>query len=278
MLDKDMIEDATRWRLTLRIGKFGLDVLAIYPYNPEAMIYRTLPLDPTAPSRLKALEDVVYDNPLLLSDFSRVSCLVDTSRYILVPSDDVSSREECHELLGKIFPDEESVAVASSVLPWLHMKVHNEVNGFLRRTFFNAALSHPLAPLIGYFMTRCADDAATDEKAQERKMTYVCFREGAMDVVVAQSGRLLLANSFRYEEAADIVYYLLAVRDAFELDAERDPVMTVGYCSLKDEAMEVLRKYVREVLPLPLSGLEQEIVSRFPQMPFDMAALQGLLP
>lgn len=167
MLEKELIDDATQWRLILKICESSLKAMAVSLVEPERIIYRDLPLDLSLDlskeSKLKALETVIYDNSLLLSDFKRVDCYVDTPRYILTPADDTSSPDLCHQLLKKVFPDDGCTTLTSYELPYLHFEIDSAIASFLKRTFFNIRLSHSLAPLINYSLKF---DPVTEEEGE----------------------------------------------------------------------------------------------------------------
>lgn len=257
-----MIDDPVQWRLILKICESSLKVMVLSLDEPTRMIYRNLPLDLfldlTKESKLKALESVVYDNPLLLSDFRRVDCYVDTPRYILTPADDPSSPQLCHQLLKKVFPDEGYTTLTSPSLPYLHFQVDTAIASFLKRTFFNINLSHPLAPMItgslGFIPPSKEGEGPEDGPgfSSALKTTFVNFQPGVIYVVITRGENLLLANSFTYEETTDIVYYILAMRDTLKLDQESDPLYYSGTSTDIEEVLTFLRHYIRAVRPLPL--------------------------
>ena len=114
MLDKDLIPNPADWRLIMRIDRDVLHVMAFSPREYDSLIYRALPLDRSATSRLKAIEDVVYDNPMLLNDFGRVDCLVSTPRYIITPDDDTPV-DDAFALMRKMFPSDTHCDISAMI-------------------------------------------------------------------------------------------------------------------------------------------------------------------
>ena len=78
-LDKEMISQPELWRLALIVSADRLDVALYPPLTREEIIWRSFAFDPDAPSQLRAIEDIIYANPLLLSDFKRVDCIIDNA-------------------------------------------------------------------------------------------------------------------------------------------------------------------------------------------------------
>ena len=66
MLGKDLIDRPQMWQLVLEAGASSLSVVAFSPYENHALINETISLVSSAPSALRALEDAVYENPMLL--------------------------------------------------------------------------------------------------------------------------------------------------------------------------------------------------------------------
>lgn len=82
--------------------------------------------------------------------------------------------------------------------------------------------------------------------------------------MITRGHTLLLANSFTYDETADIVYYILAVRETLKLGQESDPLYYSGRSAESDEALTILRKYIRKVNPLPLPLSEDSAMTEQP--------------
>lgn len=277
-----MIADATQWRLVIRIGNDSLYILALPLCEASTFVYRKLPMDMTLPSALKAFENVVYDNPLLLSDFGRIDCLVDTSKYIITPFDDTSTEEECSRLLKKIYHyDDDSVALSSAILPNIYFLTNKEFIGFLRRTFFNVRISHQLSPLICYFTGNYnVDNIRLAEKnnsvpqyADAAKRMFVNFRDRILDVIVTGSNNLLLANSYSFDQPEDIAYYLLAIRENLSLDPENDPILYSGNSDLTDTALEIIKRYVRNIEPLQGKNIVYENQDEFCEIPMELISM-----
>lgn len=193
--------------MSLLISSRSIEALFTPPVATDEVIYRSITLDPAAPSHLRAVEDAVYDNPLLLCPFRHTSVLIDTDRFSLLP-DEIATTDRAQramQLIADIAPMPGVTVVRASRLdnPALMMEVDSSMAGFLRRTFFSVELSHPLAPVAAYF-------TAPDNI---RPCMAAALRPGGrMDIVATDSSSLLMANTFSYEAVDDAAYFILASR------------------------------------------------------------------
>ena len=266
MLDKDLIPNPADWRLIMRIDRDVLHVMAFSPREYDSLIYRALPLDRSATSRLKAIEDVVYDNPMLLNDFGRVDCLVSTPRYIITPDDDTPV-DDAFALMRKMFPSDTHCDISANGMGGIYMQVEEDVLRFLRRTFAGINISHPLVPLIKYFT------GPTVTGSGNGRSMFVSFQEDRVDVVATSHGQLLMANSCQVTGAPDIVYYILASRQQLGFSAENDPILTTGDSPAREEAIATLRRYVRHVMPVIFPSSMFRCGKDAMAAPFDLIAL-----
>lgn len=271
-LTPDLIDDPRHWRLAMRLGPAALDVTIYSPIHEGSLIYRRLPLDTAAPSALKALETVVYDNPLLLSDFARISCIVESADAVVLPPGlDDESDSEADDARRAVFeaavPDFEGETFLSptgvSGVAVMAGAPHDIVS-FLRRSFFNIRLSHNLSPLCRYFLSTASRGNLT--------RIYVNLRDGAADVVVTCRGELLLANSFDTPTAADAAYYVLALRRAMELPDDTETLLA-GSATLRDALSAELRKAGVAAMPVIFPSSMFRAGKDAMRAPFDLIIL-----
>ncbi len=239
-LTKDLIPDPRLWRLCLRLDAECLQAMLCSSADRSQVICRRLPVDTQMPSPLRALEEVVYDNPLLLSDFRRVSIAVDEPRHLLVPPE-VPPLPALFSL-----PDPDAVDLIKSECGATNavsiMALDAEMAAFLRRTFVNPVICHRLSPLCRYF-------TALGAKGNTVK-TYVHLQNAALDVIVTDRAGLVMANTFRFRVLSDAVYYILACRQTLGLGHADGETLVCGDPSLRDQAMTALREYLVSVMPV----------------------------
>lgn len=144
-LTKELLDDATPMRLILRIGPRSLSALIVGPESIDPTVIAHSEELPDA--SVKALENAVYDNPLLLSDFDAIDIILATREFFLFPE---SAADLLDEMAAAMLPDVASTReILMEQIPGANPAVGFAVDAsrlnFLRRTFSCARFHHPLA-------------------------------------------------------------------------------------------------------------------------------------
>lgn len=243
ILDKELIPNPEIWNLLLRVSHDALHVVAYSIVEENSLIYRVFSLNDKSKGYLSALEEVIYDNPMLLCDFRKVYCLVETERLMVVPSP-YSSEEDCQLLLTTAYPDFKGNAhidPTGSRNATIIAGIDHNLIAFLRRTFHNAQISTHLSSLCRFF-------AAKAGRSNSVK-SLVNLRKTSLDIIMMQGGNLMLANTFTFRDPMDAVYYILACRNNIGLDPHNDEVLLAGDNVVREKIMSVLRTYLARVMP-----------------------------
>lgn len=267
-LVKNMIGNPRVWRLALRVEADALRVVLYSTVEDNSLIYRTIPLDPAAPSHLRAVEDAVYDNPLLLSDFERVYCVVDNSTFLLVPTPLAETADDCELMLKAAFPDFEGEIVSNptgAANATLLTGLDSDLAAFLNRTFLSPRLFHHLSPLCRYFITSAG-------KGNSVK-THVNLRPRSLDIIVSDHGNLLMANTFAYSSINDALYYVMACREYLGIGPGGDELLLAGDPKAREVLMPRLRDYVARVMPVIFPSRMFAAGRDSMQAPFDLIVL-----
>lgn len=240
----DKIESPELWNLLLRISRDALHVVIYSIVEDNSLVYRRFNLDTASSSWIGALQNVIYDNPAILSDFRRVYCVVETEKYLLVPSacESVADRTL---LFGAAFPGsalEMAVDETGALNAIAITAIEPELRGFINRTFQRVSIVSHIASLCRY--------AALNGSLGNKVRMIANMRERAVDVIVIDGRRLMLANTFAYDKPDDAAYYLLAVRQRLGLDANSDELLLAGDQACKEEIMPMLRNFVARVMPV----------------------------
>ena len=136
----------------------SLTVAATSTVGEEAMLCRRIALaQGVAP--LRALEDAVYDNTMLLADFDRTTILLRTPRYTLLPrevADDADAAADAAALMWTDPADDARLLVSpvSGTDAAILCAIPSEVAAFLGRTFADAQVLHAMAPTLGFFAAK----------------------------------------------------------------------------------------------------------------------------
>ena len=204
-LQKDSIHQPELWSMALEIRKDCVNVALFPPTSGETPITTSLHLG-TAPDYsqekfVESLSAAIYDNPLLLSDFKHIFCLVDTVFTITPDSED---KELYFETL---FPDSECQCDILSGGEALLFESPRELFSFLIRTFFGIKIKHRLSTLIDY----------TARTATNGENIFVNETGRKTDIITFSNGKLLMANTFPTQAGVDEFYYVTAMSHAYGL-------------------------------------------------------------
>lgn len=241
-LDKDLVKDPQMWNLLLRVSREAVHAVVYSIVEDNSLVYRRFPIDPAATSWVGSIENVVYDNPALLSDFRNIYCIVESRDFVVIPS---PCRQESQLLFSTAFPDsklevltDETGTRNATVLTG----IEPELRGFINRTFHRVRLSGHISSLCRYFASR---------SGQGNNVRMVAnIRESSLDVIVTDSRQLKLANTFSFSAVADAAYYLLACRQRLGLDPHSDELLLSGDQKVREELTPILRTYISRVMPV----------------------------
>lgn len=229
-----MIKDPRMWQLVFEPTATSLCVMAFSPLEHHLLISETLPL--------ADLEETIYDNPLLLGDFRKVSILIPADRVAAVP--DVLDNALASTAFGKLFPTDASTELLIDELPSMQARLIYELPaarlGFLRRTFNNPTICHCLAPLARYFQAKYPH--------RSRGKMLANLRDGRCDIVVLGDDAPLLLNTYPTRDPMDAVYHIMAVREKLNIPVNQE-LIVAGNTEDRSAVAPVLRRYIRYVMP-----------------------------
>lgn len=265
-LDKELISQPELWRLVLMVSPDRLYVALYPPVAREEIIWREFPFDAAAPSPLKALEDIIYDNPLLLCDFRCVDCIIDFPGYIFVPAG--TPGEDYELLLSAVRPD----ASSAELLPQpvgsgavMLQPLDADITAFLKRTFYNITFRSRLALLVNYF---------SDPRRELTDRRAIALIDGSRLTLLAfDTRRMLAANDFTFASPADAAYYVMASIQHLRFDAA-GPDFTLaihGQSMTADNTLaSMLRPYVANIRAVPFPSLRYRASKSTLQAPFPL--------
>lgn len=262
LLTKELIDDTSAWRLIVRIADDSMSALLLGPDGPErGALFHTERLE--GPS-VKALENAVYDNPLLLGDFEAVDVIFSTSQCFASPLAAAPLREEMAEAM---LPDYDAprTLLAEPFGPdgELVYAVGSEMYNFVARTFACARFHHSLA----------IDAAWLGAHAEPSGLYALCDSVSEMNLVgFGPDRRLVYLNRPPTFAPADCAYYILA---AAAPGAELTIGCRTGAVEQIEETLCAVRPDAR-IMPLTLPDAMLRLGRQALQAPFDMLFLTQL--
>ena len=79
------IQHPEYWTLQLAFGPSEVQYTLHDIDEENSLITGTLPLDLSCGSYLKAAENAIYDNPVLLNDYKKVRIMVESQHFMILP-------------------------------------------------------------------------------------------------------------------------------------------------------------------------------------------------
>lgn len=266
-LTSDLIADTSLWRLYVRVSPDSLEALLLGPMSADRTVLAHV--EPLADGSLKALENAIYDNPLLLGDFESVVLDLATSQWAESPAgvDDSLAERIAETMLPDCDGPRRPVRAPLPDGASLVALVDAETLNFLNRTFPDASLTLSMsagARWLNYYNRNRGDSAHV----------YGLCRAGELQVFAfGPDGRLRFANCFDAASASDCAYFLLAAAGGSDA-----PMSVGGDPTLRNEVCDMLRMAAPGVTVLPLT-LPDNLLSvrrQAPEITDDMLFLTEL--
>lgn len=242
ILDRSLIRNPHLWNLYIALGDGKLEVMAYNNMEDNSLVTADIALDGN--NALKAFENVVYDNPLLLGNFRRVTFLIRDTPHAVIPTSLLNdspsdARKVIDELIGAS-PDEPVIDNLPLLDTSIAYRIDTDIYNFINRTFTGARFCHRLTGLTRFWH---GTNRVTGAPA-----THVYVRSDGIDIIVFAGKRLLLANSYHTPAPTDRLYYVMAVRQLTDASVDT-PVVIAGERSLRDELTGMLATHVDNVVP-----------------------------
>lgn len=242
--DNIRVENPEICNLLLRISRDTLHAVIYSIVEDNSLIYRRIVLDPNATSQLQAIETVIYDNPILLSDFRQVICVIEAPELTIVPAEELSEAD-FRQFFKSAFPKSELSMETDGTgtgNATILMGIEPDLKGFLNRTFHRIKIVSHLGSICHYFASKAG---------QGNKIRMIAnIRQKSLDVIALDGHQLLMANTFSAGTPEDTAYYILACRERLGLNAQTDELLLAGDQAMRDALTPILRTYIARVMPV----------------------------
>jgi hypothetical protein len=231
-------------RLALRVCNNAIDVVVISGVEDNSLIWHRIDLDAAAETPLKALEDAVYQNPLLLADFSAIDVLIDTPRRLVVPAH-AAAADSIEKMFAELYPDEQYEIITTPIdSNGTTIAIADDVEriNFIRRTFNNPHIADRIVPLCRYFGIK--------NRLGNAGKFHIHLSDESIDIIAYGADGLLMANTFASTDANDDLYYVLAAARSLDFDNNNDQMLLSGNAARREALIPLLRRYISYVMPV----------------------------
>ncbi|MDE5785549.1 MAG: DUF3822 family protein [Duncaniella sp.] len=261
-LTKDLVPDTSMWTLALRLSPRAVDIAMFSDMEAGSLLYRHYEVAQGSPSVLRGIEDIVYENPLVLSGFRRTFISIEPEASMLLPE----SLPCAAAVLEASLPGDErewTVDAGASRNAAVGYCMPQGCAGFIGRTFSSETVTRPhLGFLASYFMTRM-------QRGRHRRM-LVNLRSDGLDIVASEAGDLVKAVTFVSDSVADAAYYIMACREELHFDDNDSEIIIAGDTAMRSAVMPVVRRFASNVIPVIFPPRMFRAGKDATAMPFDL--------
>ena len=258
---------AMRRQLGLLIADNHVDVLVFSRAEDNSLTHERVMLDISHADHVTSLEDMVYNNPLLLSDFSHVDVLFDTRRFMVVPAEAVDASPY---MLEQLYAGDNIDVIASEINDAgtvIAAAVDPRLSAFVRRTFHNPGLHHRLAPMARWFGLR--------NRLGNSSKLHLHLTPGRLDILGYHGRDMSIVNTFEVRSELDALYYAQAIADLTGFDTNSDQMFLSGDSAMREKAMPLMRKYFSYVMPVIFPSDMFRAGSDALRAPFELVSLHN---
>ena len=242
-LSCDTINNPSLWRLSLMICDTALEVVLRRIVGEPELITTRITLN-TSLSHATAIEESIYANPLLLSQFGKTDVVIRSDKFQIVPTEVASDADAVEAILDLLpHPDGRPIAFISNIDKHncVATFVDRSVANFIARTFYSTKPISHLSALGRFF--------AHQSRLSNRAKMYVNLQFNSIDIIAYNSLGLTIANTLECDNDDNAVYYILAAGKASGFDFTVDEIFISGNSEWRASLMPTLRKFANYVLP-----------------------------
>lgn len=191
---------------------------------------------------LDKLKHLFNTEKVLQNDFSNVCIIHDNGLSTLVPKP--LFNEDCladylkfnSKILKSDFITYDTIIINNSVnvyIPYVN------INNFIYDKFGSFTFNHVSTILIEQILLL--------EKHSNVPKIYVNVSDNHLEVIIVNSAKLTLYNTFEYTTKEDFIYYILFTAEQLKLNPETLNLIFIGNIDTKDDLYTMTYKYIRFV-------------------------------
>lgn len=255
MIDSSILDKAEQSILSVRLSTDGIAYAVTTPLSTENLPeWKEWPVDSSV-SPTANLKKIVAEQSWLTAPFQRVHVFTVGKRFILIPADLFNS-EEADIYFYHNFPMQNNESILCNIFRQHRFAVvfgmDKSAYDFLRQQYPDACFYSHISPLIDYF-------SAKSQQGDINKL-YVNLRREAMDVFAFKKDRLHAVNSFRYNNQADRLYYLLYFWKTLDFEQEQDELYVYGPTEDNRPFIAELRRFIRKIFTINDTLIELQAI------------------
>lgn len=228
-----------KYILSIRLSADGLSFSAYNPEKPQSYFYREAAFDRNTPY-LASLEELFFANELFTRSYRKINVVFVTPQYTLAPAE-MLPEERKAELFSMNFsvPAKRILGNPADGDAMLLFGVNEDVYEFCSRSLINPAFIHHITPQLEVLKKQGMADG--------RNHLFANVHRKIVDLVAFSEGKLLLVNTFGYEQPDDLLYYILNVWRQLGMDQLKDQLSLYGIGPVCKRLARSLEVYIQNI-------------------------------
>lgn len=230
--------DTGQWHLAVDISKnsFGAWLLPDESLGAPSRVIVRVNWHPSEEGLLERIEDTVYDNPVVLDDYS-ADIIVECDRQLWLPASLYPTDDDCADAYTSVY--------GGDLLDVMVNDLGDEKCAFM------------LAPGLKSFMQRSfpgariwSQQALLKQASVQPHEHFKCLldiRQTSFDLILFQRGELLSASTHLWKSEADIGYMLLNILQTYEAPSNATEIAFSGKRDIRQSLGKTLQPYFKSI-------------------------------
>ncbi len=212
------------------------------------------------------VKEMLQQNKFLYLGYKQINIYIEHTGSLPVPPE-LFHEEQKEELYYHSHPHTGNEIVLYNTLPQANVvllyTVDKTVHQLLKEAFPEAHFYCTAAPLTEFF--------AGKSYLGNSKKLYAYLQSNRLTLIGFDRSKLLLLNCYSTKQQNDTIYYLLYVWKQLEFEQQRDELYLAGTIDQREQLMQLLRKYIRQVHPIyPTAEFNRSVFTLLAHIPFDL--------
>lgn len=261
------LAQAGRYILTICIRPEGFSFSLYNPVENGSFFFREIENEDHK-GTLSNFREYFYQNDFWTLPFRKIFLMDYTSCFTYVPSL-ICEENSSRDFMSFLFTEKTGEKTMCQRLMLSDLTILYQLEEanyeFFHRTFVGIRFIHYTSPFIAYFHER--------SKITRRSQMIINLSFAGMDIFCFREGKFLLGNRFKFAQWSDALYYILFSWKQLKLDQLTDFLYVTGEKELKKEAIESLKLYIYNIIPVNITPEAHFEGIDMGSIPFELTAL-----
>ena len=251
------LTNSQQYTLSIRVTSSGFCFCVLDNVARQFIFFKNKAFDSL---NIAEIEQLVNADPIFNYPYKKIIIAYGGQSYSLMPSE-LFDAEKAKEIISF----NQSLQAGETVRYEQLLKtniiniysVPENLLQFLMPKFPNASIIHQSTLLIG--------DTIRQSQEQQAKQLHIDVHGGFFYATIVDNGKLILSNSFVYENATEFAYFVLNLFSKFDLNQDETHLFFSGNISKTGDEVDILKNYVRHIIFTEVSGYS--FIPQFQELP-----------